>query len=139
RQGVDAVALPGGRGAVVEDVAEVAAAALAQHLDAGHEVALVDTALDVRLVLGLPEARPARTGVELRARREQDGAAAGAAVGAVVVVVDELAGEGRLGARLAQHLVLGRRELAAPLLVGLADFRTHRASVVGSDRREWSR
>src|SRR5205823_3709256 len=62
-QGVDAVALPGGRGAVVEDMAEVAAAALAQHLDAGHEVALVDTALDVRLVLGLPEARPARTGV----------------------------------------------------------------------------
>ena len=37
RAGVDAVTLPGRRRAVVEHVAEVAAAALAEHLGAGHE------------------------------------------------------------------------------------------------------
>ena len=47
------------------------------------------------------------------------GAAARAAVVAGVLVVDVLAGERRLGAGLAQHVVLRGRELLAPLLVGL--------------------
>src|SRR5687768_16077462 len=98
----------------------------------------IGMALDVLLVLGLVEAGPARPGVELRARREQHGAAAGAAVGPVVVVVDVLAGEGPLGARPAQYLVLLGREFLAPLLVGLVDFRTHRSSVIGWDRAHQS-
>src|SRR5207237_9560797 len=92
---------------------------------------LVNPPLDVLLVFGLVEARPAGSGVELRARREQHGAAAGAAVGAVVMVVDVLPGEGSLGPRLPEHLVLLGRELLGDLLVGLLNFRTHRSSVIG--------
>src|SRR4029077_11572510 len=48
-QRVDAVPQAGGVGAVVEDVAQVPAAALAPDFGAGHEVALVDHTLDVLL------------------------------------------------------------------------------------------
>src|SRR5208282_3739232 len=46
-----------------------------------------------------------------------------AAVVAGVLVVDVLARERRLGAGLAQHLVLSRRQLFAPFLVGPVDGR----------------
>ena len=65
-------------------------------------------------------------------------AAAGrAAVVAGVLVVDVLARERRLGAGLAQHLVLRGRQLLAPLLVGLHDLRLARghASVLALAER----
>ena len=46
REGVDAVALVGGRGPIVEDVAKVAAARLAHDFGAHHAVAVVGTQLD---------------------------------------------------------------------------------------------
>src|SRR3954463_4346723 len=58
RHTVDAVALIGGRWAVVEDVAEMAAAAAAMHLGAGHAIAGVLRALP-RAGDGIIEARPA--------------------------------------------------------------------------------
>src|SRR5436305_816282 len=80
---------------------------------------------DVRVLLGLIEARPAGTGLELRVRAEQLGAAARAAVDAVLLVVHVAAREWRLGALASQHLVLLRCQLLAPLLVGLIDLRCH--------------
>src|SRR3712207_5359261 len=57
--GVDAIAEPGRVRAVVEDVAQVAAAARAVHLGAPHEERVVLLRLDRRLVERLEEARPA--------------------------------------------------------------------------------
>src|ERR1035437_2490419 len=123
RERVDAVALPGGAWAVVEDVSEVPAAGAAHDLCPAHEQAVVRSQLD-RLRDGrLGEAPPAGAGVELRVRREEHRRAGRAAVLAGSLVVDVVAGEGRLGAGLAQHVVLGRRELLAPLLLGLLDLR----------------
>ena len=63
---------------------------------------------------------------------EQLGAAAGAAIGAVVLDVDVLAGERPLGAVLAQDLVLLGRQPLAPLLVGELDLARGVGFVFGS-------
>ena len=71
REGVHAVALVGGAGTVVEDVAEVRPAAPAPHLNAHHAMRAV---LDQLHGVGddrLGEARPARAGVVLRGAVEQ--------------------------------------------------------------------
>src|SRR5262245_1948542 len=122
RAGVDAVALPGRGRPVVEDVAQVATAAAADHLGAAHEQAVVRPQLDRLGDRGLVEARPPGARVELGVRAEQLAAAAGAPVEAVGVVVDVLTGEGALGVGLAQHAVLQRGQLLAPLLVRLLDL-----------------
>ena len=86
RRAVHAVALAGGRRAVVEDVAEMAAAAPAMHLGPNHEQAAVLARADsVRERCG--EARPAGAAVELRRRREQRQVAAGATEGAWPMLV----------------------------------------------------
>ena len=99
RQRVDAVALARRPGAVGEDVAQVRAAAAAEHLVADHSVAVVRPDLDVLGDGGLGEARPAGAGVELGARAEQLRAAGPAAVDPVVLRIGVLAAERRLGAR----------------------------------------
>ena len=83
RAAVDAVAQAGRVRAVVEDVAQVAAAALADDLGALHEEAVVGPGLDRLVVHRVEEARPAGAGVELGVRVEQLRAAALAAVDAV--------------------------------------------------------
>ncbi len=60
RAGVDAVALPGGVRPVVEDVAKMTAAALAQYLGTPHPEASVFAQLDILGDRRLVEARPAR-------------------------------------------------------------------------------
>ena len=129
RARVDAVALAARSGAVVEDVAEVRPAPPARDLRADHEVAPVAVELDVLGVHRVGEARPSGAGVELGVRREELGAASGADVGAVVLRVDELAGERTLGALPAQDVVLVRREAGAPLLVGRRNGRGVRGAV----------
>src|SRR5215211_474503 len=122
RTGIEAVALAGGLGAVVEDVAQVAAAAGADDLRALHEEASVGSQLH-RVRLGrLPERGPAGAGVELCVGAEQLLAAGAAAVDAVLVVVPVGACERALGALLAEHVVLVGRELLAPLFLGLLEL-----------------
>ena len=120
--------------AVVEHVAEVAAAAGAHDLGADHEVRAVLAGLDGLAEHGVGEARPAGARVELRVGAEQLVAAAGAAVDAVALLVDVLAGERGLGGGVAQDLVLVGVELLAPLLVGLRDLLglLHVSPVAGS-------
>ena len=122
RAGVDAVAQAGRVRAVVEDVAEVAAAALADDLGAAHEEAVVGPGLDRVVVHRVEEARPAGAGVELGVGAEQLCAAAATAVDAVLLVVPVGAGERALGALLAEDLVLLGRELRPPLRLGLLDL-----------------
>ena len=85
---------------------------------------LVDRVLAGRCV----EGRPAAPGVVLRLRLEQRRAAARAAVRARLEGVVVLAAERRLRSLLAEDVELLRRELRAPLLLGLLDLR-HAASV----------
>src|SRR5258708_3586754 len=122
RRRVDAVALAGGVGTVVEDVAKVPAAPLADDLGALHEEAVVRAQLDVLEVLGLVEAGPARTGLELGLAVEQLRATSCAGIGPIAVLVDVFAGEGPLGALLTKDVVLLGRQLRLPLLFGLFDL-----------------
>src|SRR3954467_9536330 len=121
-RGIDAVTQARRPRAVGEDMAEMAAALGAQHLGTDHAVADVPLLVDMALDGGLGEAGPAAAGIELRVGLEQHIAAAGAGIGAGAVVLLIFAGEGTLGRLLAQHCVLHRRQLAAPLLFALDDL-----------------
>ena len=125
RDRVDAVALTGRVRSVVEHVAEVAAAAGAHDLGAHHAVARVGSQLDGLGGGRLVEAGPARARLEFRIGAEQLVPARRAAVDAVFLAVRVLAREWRLGPLPAQDLVLLRRQLLLPLLVGLVDLRGH--------------
>src|SRR5438270_7530509 len=124
---VDAVAQAGWLRAVREHVAQVAAAAAADDLGAGHPVARVGVGLDRFGEGRLGEARPPGARLELGVGAEQVGAAARAPVHPGVLAVDVLAGEGGLGALLAQDLVLLGRELLAPLVIAPGDLLGHTA------------
>src|SRR5450755_4169823 len=90
RRGVHAVAQPRRLGAVVEDVAEVRAAAAAEDLGARGEEAAVLFRLDARLRQRRPEARPTRPRIELGLRAKQGMAARAADIGAGLVMVPVL-------------------------------------------------
>src|SRR6478752_2346762 len=102
-------------------MAEVATTAGAVHLDAVHAVAVVVEQLDVGPVRRLGKARPTRAGVELGLGGEELGATAGTAIRAAALLVEVLPGERPLGSLVAQHVVLLRAELLAPLAIGLLD------------------
>src|SRR5690606_38710842 len=111
---------PRRRRTIVEDVAEVAAAAAAQDLRAhGEEAPVLLFAHRFRRERGI-EARPARAGIELRQRGEERLAATSAGVRALRLVVPVLAGERPLGALLAKDVELLGSEPLSPL--GLAEL-----------------
>ena len=116
RGGVEAVAQAGGLRAVLEDVAEVRAAAGAVDLVAHHAVAVVALRADVHRVDGGVEAGPAGARVELVLAREERQAAHDARVRALLVVVQEVPAERGLGARVLGDAVGLRRELRRQLL-----------------------
>src|SRR5687768_3274908 len=118
RCAVHAIALAGGLWPIGEDMAEMAAALGAMDLGAGHEMAGVGRGAD-RAGHWRPEGGPARAAFVLGARIEQGLAAAGAAEGASAFLVVERAGEGPLGAVVAQHVMLQRVELLLPLGIAL--------------------
>src|SRR2546428_3307024 len=118
---IDAIPLSGRLGPVRKNMAEVAAAARAEHLGADHPVASVALLLD-RIPAGWGvEGRPAAAGIVLRVRLEQGGATPGAVVRARLEDVVVLTAEGRLSALLTKDPVFLRCQLVAPLGVGLLD------------------
>src|SRR4051794_39446718 len=120
---VDAVALAATVGrAVVEDMAEVAAAAGAGDLGADHPVGAVLMQLDGVGVGGMGEARPAAARVELVVGAEDLGVASRAAEDAGGLVVGVLAGEGGLGGLAPKNGVGLGRDLLPPLVLGLDHF-----------------
>src|SRR6516165_2376525 len=116
RRPIHAIAQPGGLRAIVENVAEMAAAAAAMHLGAGHEAATVGLRLE-RLLDRRRKARPSRSAVELGIGGEQRLAATGAVIDALAVFLVERARAGAFGAVFAQNSILRRRQLALPLLL----------------------
>src|SRR5665811_586825 len=131
RDAVDAVAQAGGLGAVVEHVAEMAAAAAAMDLVPEHAegpvLALLDRALDRRV-----EARPARAGFELRLGFEEWQVAAGAGELAHALLFVERAGPGALGILFAQNRVLLWRKSFTPLRWRLGDLEMPSVAAVAS-------
>ncbi len=117
RRGVDAIALAGRSGSVVEDVPQVPAAGAAEDLGAAHEQAVVGVQLDGFGDRRLGEAGPAGAGVELGVGREQLRTTGRTAVDAVGVAVEVLTAECRLCTGLTQDALLRRSEPAAPLVV----------------------
>lgn len=116
--GVHAVAFACGWGAVVEDVAEVAAA-FVEDFDAGLSGDRVVFTEDEGVGGdGLPEAGPAGAGVVFLFGAEDGLVAADAVVGAFLGVVEEGSGEGDFCALLAEDVVLLGGEDFFPLGVG---------------------
>src|SRR4051812_19070313 len=102
RRAVHAVAQPGRRRTVLEDMAEMAAALRAMHLHPAHEQAVVlggrDAAFERR-----EEARPAGAALELFAAAKERRAAGGAGESARALLPIERARSRAFGAVLAQH------------------------------------
>ena len=117
---VHAVALAGGLGAVVEDVAEVAATFGAHNLVAAHAKAIIRSHLNTGGSGRGEEAGPAGARLKLGIGGEEQVVVGGAIVGTDGVVIVVFAGEGALGTLLAQDVVLVGREEFFPLGIGVA-------------------
>src|ERR1700738_4956845 len=121
RKTVHAVAQAGRLRTIVEDVAEMAAAATAVNFGAQHAegavLGLADGVLE-RLI----KTRPAGAALEFGVGREQRQVAAGAGEDALAMFLEQRARTRALGALLAQDLILLRSELRAPFRIGLFDL-----------------
>ena len=101
-EGVHAIPQSRRRGAVVEDVAEVAVAEAAGDGGADHHEGAVDGFDDVFFGDGLVEAGPAGAGVEFGGAEEEGEVAGAAAEEAGAVFIPTVAGEGALGGFVAE-------------------------------------
>src|SRR5579884_4081126 len=128
RDGVHAVALTGGRWAIVEHVAEMRSTSPAQHFGPQHPMGGVFNQLYVLPIHRIVEAGPARARLKLGGGAEERGPTGRAAIRAVVLGVYVATGERPLRPLFAQNRVLFGRETAAPLLLGHLGrfFRGHR-------------
>ena len=99
RSRVHAVAKMRGSGAVLEYVAHVRVAFLAQHFGSLHEKTFVRLGSNVLIGHRLRETRPPGTGLELGAGVVRGGVAADAAEHALAMLFQQRAGERALGAR----------------------------------------
>src|SRR3954447_9243928 len=120
-EAVDAGTQAGRFWSIVEDVAEVTAAATAMNFSPQHPKRAVLGFADC-ILERLIETRPTRAALELGLRGEQRQIATGAGEGALAVLLQQRAGTWALGPLLAQDLVLLRRELCAPFRVGFFDL-----------------
>ena len=119
RRAIHAIAEAGWSGTVVEHVTKMRTARRAQCFGADHAVGTVDLGGDRVVGHRIEEARPSRAAVELRVAAEELGVAHDAVVGAVVVAVPVLAGEGSFGGAALGHLeLLGAQALAQGLFPG---------------------
>src|SRR5262249_19879089 len=106
--GINAIALPGRSWAIVEDMAQMAAAAAAPYLDPMHAIAEILERLD-RSGFHIVKRGPATARIEFRLCGEQQLIAARTAVGPVLLQVPVFPSEGALGPGFAQNvLLLGR-------------------------------
>src|SRR5690606_11512660 len=120
RDAVEAMALAGGRRAVVEDMPQMPAAAAAMAFRAHHEQRGVLGRAD-GAGQGLPEARPTRAAVELGVRGIEFLAAAGAGIDPRLVELVERRAEGAFGAVLAQDVKLLLGQPLTPFVIRQRD------------------
>jgi hypothetical protein len=110
-------------------MAEMAVAFGAEHFGADHAVADVALLVDMAVDRGRRKTRPAAAGIELGVGFEQGLAAAGAGVGALPLLMLVFAAARPLGRLFAQHRILHRRKLLAPLGLALLDLAGHGLAV----------
>jgi len=122
RGGVDAIAQIRRRRPVVKDVAQVPITPFAGYRSA-YAPAVVFCFHNVLFGDGLPEARPAGTGIELRLRRKQRRITADAAKDSSLVQVPVRAGVGHLCIGPAGYVECVGGKLSFPLRVALDDLR----------------
>src|SRR5215217_563011 len=113
---VDAVAQACRRGAVVKDMPQVRLAHGAANLRAPHKEAAVLFGLDVMLVDGRVEARPARARVVLRLRAKERRAASYTVIDTFFFVFPVFTRKGPLGTLLPRDPVLFGSKLPTPFL-----------------------
>src|SRR5215469_14338510 len=99
---------------------KMTAAAAAMHCRPNHEQAGV-AGLAHGAVEWRPKTRPAGMAVKLGRRRKEIAAAAGTGEHASAMLVQQQAGAGPLGAALAQHHVLFRRQQLPPFGITMGD------------------
>src|SRR5260370_12189854 len=131
RKAVHAVAKAGRFRPVVEDVAEMAAAAAAVNFGPQHPKSTVFGLAD-GVLERLIKTRPAGAALEFRFRGEQRQIAAGAGEDALAMLLEQRARTGALGPFLAQDFVLLRRQLRAPFRIGLFHLEFLRGGVRAS-------
>lgn len=120
--GVDAVAEPGWRGAVFEDVAEMAVAAVADDFGSDGEEASVGFFADVVFLDWLPVTWPAGAGFVFSFGAEEGQVAGNAVVGSFFFVVPIEAGEGAFGSFFPNDSVLFFGQELLPFRFGFDDF-----------------
>src|ERR1700722_5831392 len=108
------------RRAVIKDVSEMATAIGAMDFGSDHAVALIDSRFG-RPGDRIVEARPAGAALEFPLRFEERLATPGAGKSAGPLLEQERAAPRRLGAVMSHHLILFRRQNAAPLGVAVRD------------------
>src|SRR5690606_31911627 len=113
-QAVQAMALASRRRAIVEYMAEMAAAASTMHLRAGHEQGIVLLGAD-RIRQRFPEARPASAGIIFGFRGIGRQVATGTMEDTLAMFFEQGTGEGALRGFLAQHRILLPGQDFAPL------------------------
>jgi len=118
---IHAIAQPRGGGAVIENVTEMPATAMAMHFGAQREKGTV-LACANGIGQRLKETRPAGAAVKLGGGCIKRQITGGAGKGAVAMLVIQRACERTLGAMVAQHIILFARELLAPFGLCLCDF-----------------
>jgi hypothetical protein len=106
--GVYAVALPGRSWAIVEDMAQMAAAAAAPDLDPVHAIAEILQRLN-RSRFHIGERGPAAARIELRLRGESHLPTSSTAEGSILIQVPILPREGAFRAGCTQNVILLRR------------------------------
>src|ERR1019366_2336695 len=121
RKAVHAVAQAGRLRPIVEHVTEMAAATAAVNFAPQHPQGAVFGLAD-GVLERLIKTRPAGAALEFRLRGEQRQVAAGAGEDALAMLLEQRARSRALGAFLAQDFILLRRQLRAPLRVGLFDL-----------------
>src|SRR5664280_2987698 len=119
RGGVDAIAQPGGRGAIIENMAEVGAIHRATRFDAGHPEARIAILGDEPRFNWLRETGPAGAAVEFVAAVEQRGVAADGKIDPVLVVVPIGIATCGIGAQLTGDAVLFGCKQRLPFGVGV--------------------
>src|SRR5215467_3493836 len=134
--GIHAIAQTGRTWAVVEYMAKMRVAALAGYCDALQAEGAVLALGHVVARDRPPEARPARTGVELGARVEQLRSTADAGIQTICTVAVVGTAEGALRRLVTRHLIGEQRQLLPPLGIRLDDARDARGSLTPAIRPE---
>jgi hypothetical protein len=104
--GVQAMTFASRCGAIWKHMTQMAAAARTDFLKPNHSIARITHATDMGFIIGFEETRPAGPGIKLGAGPEERQAAKAAGVNTVLMIVEEYAAEGSLGAVLEQHAPL---------------------------------